>query len=73
MRGARALRFPKKKEGAEHDQVFHIRCQLVDMEIETEGVGKNRKLAEQAAAAKALPIALAKLKGPKCPKEDQGE
>ncbi|MGB4467073.1 MAG: ribonuclease III [Azovibrio sp.] len=40
--------------GAAHDQRFHVACQLDDLGIITQGMGATRRLAEQAAAEKAL-------------------
>lgn len=40
--------------GAAHDQRFHVACQIDGMGITTQGVGASRRLAEQAAAEKAL-------------------
>ncbi|MDR2164736.1 MAG: ribonuclease III [Zoogloeaceae bacterium] len=42
--------------GAAHKQVFHIACRLEKPDLETEGEGNSRRLAEQAAATRALEI-----------------
>ncbi len=40
--------------GAAHDQRFHVACQIDALGIATRGMGASRRLAEQAAAEKAL-------------------
>jgi len=47
--------------GEDHAKVFHVRCNLNDPAITTEGTGASRRLAEQLAAAAALEL-LVKLK-----------
>jgi ribonuclease III len=41
-------------EGDDHDQSFHVACQLASPELVAEGRGSSRRKAEQAAAACAL-------------------
>ncbi|MEX0618707.1 MAG: ribonuclease III [Pseudohongiellaceae bacterium] len=40
--------------GEAHNQTFNVNCRVSLLDTEIEGVGKTKKLAEQAAAAKAL-------------------
>lgn len=40
--------------GEEHNQVFHVQCELGDINIKTEGRGSSRRKAEQDAAEAAL-------------------
>lgn len=44
----------EKTEGAEHNQMFHVICRIEEFKMETFGKGRNRKSAEQDAAAAAL-------------------
>jgi len=41
-------------EGEEHDQVFHVRCEVAGLKNTTEGHGENRRKAEQYAAKQFL-------------------
>lgn len=41
-------------EGEDHQQTFHVSCQVPLLQHSTEGSGRSRKLAEQQAAEKAL-------------------
>ncbi|MEM8661476.1 MAG: ribonuclease III [Pseudomonadota bacterium] len=41
-------------QGCEHDKVFSARCTLTQPRLTTEGTGKSRRKAEQAAAGEAL-------------------
>lgn len=43
-----------KVEGEEHDQVFHVTCEVTKLHLTTEGNGPNRRTAEQQAAKKLL-------------------
>ena len=53
--------------GAAHDQTFETECQIKKLNIAVRGIGKSRRMAEQAAAKVALDLAneyfLAKKKG----------
>lgn len=41
-------------EGEDHQQIFHVSCQVPLLRHRTQGTGRSRKLAEQEAAEKAL-------------------
>jgi ribonuclease-3 len=43
-----------KTEGLEHNQIFYVRCRVLDLNGETEGHGQSRRHAEQMAAEKYL-------------------
>ncbi len=43
-------------EGAAHQQVFHLECKIAGLHYVTEGVGSNRRRAEQDAAQKFLDL-----------------
>ena len=45
-----------KISGADHDQTFYISCKLADLNLETEGKGSSRRIAEQEAAGKCLKL-----------------
>lgn len=45
-----------KTEGKEHEQTFTVMCYADDLSLSAEGVGKNRKAAEQEAAAAVLSL-----------------
>lgn len=55
---ARAVSLPQYSvvsiEGEEHDQIFHVTCQIDLLSSPTNGSGRTRKLAEQQAASAAL-------------------
>ncbi|MAY56392.1 MAG: ribonuclease III [Gammaproteobacteria bacterium] len=55
---ARAVSLPQYTvvniEGEEHDQIFHVTCQIDLLSSPTSGSGRTRKLAEQQAASAAL-------------------
>jgi ribonuclease-3 len=40
--------------GKSHDQVFTVKCQLTDLDMQSSGKGSSRKKAEQQAAQKIL-------------------
>lgn len=41
-------------EGAEHDQTFHVVCEVRELSLKTKGLGENRRKAEQIAATALL-------------------
>lgn len=43
-------------QGAEHKQVFEVACFVPSLRLGTKGTGRNRRSAEQAAAAAMLPL-----------------
>ncbi len=43
-----------KIEGEEHEQVFHVRCEVKSLKLSTQGQGINRRKAEQSAAKQLL-------------------
>ena len=43
-----------KIDGEEHDQVFHVKCDVAGLKISTNGHGENRRKAEQQAAIQLL-------------------
>jgi len=43
-----------KVEGEEHDQIFYISCEVVELKMTAEGQGINRRKAEQQAATQLL-------------------
>lgn len=43
-----------KIEGEEHDQVFHVICEVADLKLSTNGHGESRRKAEQYAAKQLL-------------------
>ncbi len=43
-------------EGEAHEQVFHVNCSLAQLSLQAQGVGGNRRKAEQEAAAKLLAL-----------------
>lgn len=45
-----------KTEGAEHHQLFYVRCHVLELPDTTEGHGQNRRQAEQMAAEKYLEL-----------------
>ncbi|GGI85373.1 ribonuclease III [Legionella impletisoli] len=45
-----------KIKGEEHDQEFHIRCEIPDLKLTTLGQGPSRRKAEQRAAKEALKL-----------------
>ena len=45
-----------KVDGDEHDQIFHVVCEVVGLKLRTEGTGDNRRKAEQEAAKKLLQL-----------------
>lgn len=55
---ARALPLPSytvaSVTGLEHEQTFHVLCEIAESGIRTKGSGGSRRAAEQAAAARAL-------------------
>lgn len=44
----------KQVDGDEHDQIFHVICEVAHLKLCTEGKGDNRRKAEQQAAKKLL-------------------
>lgn len=49
--------------GEEHDQVFHVSCQIKEFDLSESGVGITRRKAEQAAAKAMLTRLMTKLEG----------
>ena len=43
-----------KVDGDEHDQIFHVICEVSSLKLRTEGKGDNRRKAEQEAAKKLI-------------------
>lgn len=43
-----------KIDGEEHDQVFHVKCDVAGLNVSTHGHGENRRKAEQQAAIELL-------------------